>query len=183
VVAYYFTTKKVSVIVENLTFQSGDEGFKSSHLQPKKSHPRLFRFHYEKTMFVATCPMQLKTTTNFNCIGHFFHWEQCMYILVDQNDCNMDLHIGVFYHVWSKLAFTFHDTWILCGMIPPLSFTTMELSINVCVIEKSISSNVMGLFIPKTKNICIKKSYRYRHGTCMWFSNFFSLGTIYYKMV
>ncbi len=35
-VAYYFTTKKVSAIVKILTFQGGGEGFKSSHLQPKK---------------------------------------------------------------------------------------------------------------------------------------------------
>jgi len=62
VVAYYFTTKKVSAIVKNLTSQSGGEGFKSSHLQLKKGHSRLLRFDYEETMFVATCPMQLKTT-------------------------------------------------------------------------------------------------------------------------
>jgi hypothetical protein len=29
------------------------------------------------------------------------------------------------------------------------------------VTEKSISSNVLGPFMPKTKNICIKQSYYY----------------------
>jgi hypothetical protein len=33
---YYSQQKKVSAMVKNLTFQIGGEGFKSSHIQPRK---------------------------------------------------------------------------------------------------------------------------------------------------